>query len=163
MLRSASIPQGMIFSSPGELPQTSKFSCQLRKKYLHPPLTPTLRIGLTYGVWCGELLFWHHTFKLADANCAIKNLQTFCAETFVRGDGTTIFSSPPQASSQVGEQTKVLPKVDSWQVKVSRLFSPRAMALTPMHGHRGARGRHVVCVSFGYAGSSTIFSEQRYS
>ena len=72
MLRSTSIPQGMIFSSSVDQPETTKFPCQLKENYVHPPLTSTRRTRLKYGVCCGELLFWHHTFKLADANFTIK-------------------------------------------------------------------------------------------
>lgn len=71
-LSSTSIPQRIVFSSPVELPQTPKFFCQLRENYLLPPLTPSLKIRLIFGVQCVELLLWHHTFKLADANCTIK-------------------------------------------------------------------------------------------
>lgn len=57
-LSSTSIPQGIILSSPEELPQIPKFFCQLRENYLLPPLTPSLKIRLTFGVQCEELATW---------------------------------------------------------------------------------------------------------
>lgn len=79
--------------------------------YLYPPPTPSH----TYCVRCWELQMLTSQYKSL-------YLQIFCAGALIRGDGTTIFSSPtfsaqPQASSQVAEQIEVLLKEETWEVK----------------------------------------------
>lgn len=110
---------------------------------MHSPLTSTLKISLTCGVCCGEL-FWHHTFKLADVSSQWKHLylQSFCAETCIRGEWATAFSSNTHKSSQVDEQIKVLLKEDSGQMKVySQAVFPQVQQYWHLFVDKGWKGK----------------------
>lgn len=114
LLRPTSIPQGKV-----QLPwgATSKFfPVNQGKTICTPSNLHSWSKSHISGVCCGELLFWHHTLKLADVGSPV-SWKLLCWNMHQRRVGYC-FSSNPHKSSQVDEQTKVLLKEDSWQMKV---------------------------------------------